>query len=69
KARQPIRRLWLQSMTPAAIGWHPLDIDGIIARSGAGAAEVAARLVELELSGLVERRSDGRFVRRRTESP
>lgn len=53
----------------AAIGWHPLDIDGIIARSGAGAAEVAARLVELELSGLVERRSDGRFVRRRTESP
>ncbi|MGD9942877.1 MAG: DNA-processing protein DprA [Burkholderiaceae bacterium] len=47
------------------LGWRPMDVDGLVARGSGGAAETAARLVELELTGQVERLADGRYLRRR----
>ncbi len=46
-----------------AIGWDPVTIDRLAERAGAGAAEVAAQLLALELAGHVERLPNGEFVR------
>jgi len=50
-----------------AIGFDPVDLDTICARSGLTAENASAMLLELELDGMVERLSGGKFqqVRRR----
>ncbi len=39
----------------AALGFDPIGLDALVARTGMGAAELAARLLELELAGRVAR--------------
>ena len=46
-----------------ALGWDPVDVDMLIARSALPAGEVAEALLELELAGLAGRWIDGRYVR------
>lgn len=48
-----------------AIGWDPVYPDALVARTALDAGTVAGALLELELAGLVERRDDGRYVRRK----
>lgn len=45
------------------VSGEPSDIEGIAGRTGLAAARVLARLLELELQGLVRRVGGGRFVR------
>jgi DNA processing protein len=47
-----------------AIGCDPVTLDGLIARTGRSAAELGARLLELELDGLVQRLPGQLFQRR-----
>ncbi|MFT3666845.1 DNA-processing protein DprA [Piscinibacter sp.] len=46
-----------------AMGHDPIGLDELIARTGTGAAELSARLLELELAGRVERLPGQRFQR------
>lgn len=46
-----------------ALGFDPVDIDTLVARTRLPAGEIGARLLALELDGRVERLPDGRFVR------
>lgn len=46
-----------------AMGHDPIALDELIARTGTGAAELSARLLELELAGRVERLPGQRFQR------
>ena len=46
-----------------------VTVDEISARAGLDVAEVAGRVLELELSGDLERRGDGRYARRRGATP
>jgi DNA processing protein len=39
----------------AALGFDPIGLDALVARTGQGAAELAARLLDLELEGRVAR--------------
>jgi DNA processing protein len=39
----------------AALGFDPVGLDALIARTGMGAAELSARLLELELAGRIAR--------------
>jgi DNA processing protein len=45
----------------AALGHAPATLDSLMARTGFGAAELSARLLELELLGQVERRPGGQY--------
>lgn len=47
----------------AALGWDPQTLDSLIERTGMGAAELQARLLDLELDGEVVRMPGGRFQR------
>ena len=47
-----------------AMGHDPIDLDTLSDRTGFGAAELGARLLELELQGRVERLPGGRLQRR-----
>lgn len=49
-----------------ALGHDPATLDALGARTGLGAAELNARLMELELDGLVARLPGGLFQRRST---
>jgi DNA processing protein len=46
-----------------AIGFDPISLDALIARTGQGAAELSARLLDLELAGRVARLPGQRFQR------
>jgi DNA processing protein len=46
-----------------ALGFDPVGIDALVARTGQGAAELAARLLELELQGRVARLPGQQFQR------
>ncbi len=46
-----------------ALGFDPMGLDALIARTGYGAAELQVRLLELELAGQVERLPGGLFQR------
>ena len=46
-----------------ALGYDPIDLDALIARTGRGAAELSARLLELELAGRVARLAGQRYQR------
>lgn len=46
------------------MGWDPVGIDTLVSRQAGDSASVAARLLELELAGRVDRMVDGRFQRR-----
>ena len=46
-----------------ALGHDPMDLDELVARTGWSAAELAARLLDLELAGHVERLPGQRFQR------
>jgi DNA processing protein len=46
-----------------ALGFDPIDIDALVARTGMGAAELSARLLDLELAGRVVRRPGQVFQR------
>ena len=46
-----------------ALGFEPLDLDTLIARTGCSAAELSARLLDLELAGQVARRPGQIFQR------
>ena len=48
------------------LGFDPVSLDTLVARSGIGIAELQARLVELELAGEVARLPGGRFQRMAT---
>ena len=39
----------------AALGFDPMSLDALVARTGMGAAELSARLLDLELAGRVAR--------------
>ena len=57
-----------QASSPAdalldALGFEPLGLDALIARTGQSAAELSARLLELELAGRVARRPGQIFQR------
>lgn len=58
------RRPAIQGAVLNALGWDPVDPDTIVARTSLAANELAAALLELELAGLIERRSDGRYARK-----
>ncbi|MBW7923545.1 MAG: DNA-protecting protein DprA [Burkholderiaceae bacterium] len=58
RSASPAARTLLQ-----ALGWDPVDVDTLIARSALPAGEVAEALLELELAGLAQRWIDGRYVR------
>ena len=47
----------------AALGHDPQSLDSLIERTGLGAAELQARLLDLELEGEVARMPGGRFQR------
>ena len=46
-----------------ALGFDPIGIDELIARTGQSAAELSARLLELELAGRVARLAGQLFQR------
>jgi DNA processing protein len=46
-----------------ALGFDPVGLDALVARTGQGAAELSARLLELELQGRVARLPGQRFQR------
>jgi DNA processing protein len=46
------------------MGWDPVSVDELVARSGLTAAEVSSMLVALELAGRVEPLVGGRFLQR-----
>jgi DNA processing protein len=46
-----------------ALGFDPIDLDALVARTGTSAAELAARLLELELQGRVARLPGQQFQR------
>lgn len=46
------------------MGWDPVGIDTLVSRQAGDSGSVAARLLELELAGRVDRLVDGRFQRR-----
>jgi DNA processing protein len=46
-----------------ALGYDPCDIDTLAARTGASAQEIAARLTEWEIEGVVETLPGGRYQR------
>jgi DNA processing protein len=48
-----------------ALGFDPVDLDGICERSGLTAEMASAMLLELELEGVVTRVSGGKFQRMR----
>ena len=48
----------------AALGHDPVTLDALLARTGASAAELNARLLELELDGRVARLPGGLYQRR-----
>ena len=50
----------------AALGHDPVTLDALCARTGYGAAELAARLLDLELAGRVARLPGGLYQRRMT---
>jgi len=63
------RPLPLDDATPAdplldALGHEPVTLDALMARTGAGAAELTVRLLELELAGSVARLPGGLYQRR-----
>jgi DNA processing protein len=47
-----------------AIGYDPVPLDSLVARTGRSAADLGARLLELELDGLVQRLPGQMFQRR-----
>lgn len=47
-----------------ALGYDPVDLDTLMARSGHPAADINARLIELEFEGQVARLPGGRYQRR-----
>jgi DNA processing protein len=46
-----------------ALGFDPISLDELIARTGQGAAELSARLLDFELQGRVARLPGQRFQR------
>jgi DNA processing protein len=48
----------------ASLGWDPAGLDELAQRTGQGAGALNETLLELELSGVVERLADGRYQRR-----
>jgi DNA processing protein len=48
----------------ARLGWDPAGFDELAQRTGQGAGALNEALLELELSGVVERLADGRYQRR-----
>ncbi|MDQ6215182.1 DNA-protecting protein DprA, partial [Achromobacter insolitus] len=46
-----------------ALGYDPLHLDAVQARSGMDTASLQAQLVELELQGRIVRLDDGRYQR------
>jgi DNA processing protein len=46
------------------MGWDPVGVDTLVARHAGDSRSVAARLLELELAGRVDRLADGRYQRR-----
>ena len=46
-----------------ALGFDPIDLDALVARTGMGPAELSARLLDLELAGRVARRPGQLFQR------
>jgi DNA processing protein len=46
-----------------ALGFDPISLDALVARTGTSAAELSARLLELELQGRVARLPDQLFQR------
>lgn len=50
-----------------ALGYDPTDVDQLCRRSGLAYSRIAAVLTELELSDVVQRLEDGRYVRRQQE--
>ena len=46
-----------------ALGFDPIGLDALVARTGQGAAELSARLLDLELQGRVARLPGQRFQR------
>jgi DNA processing protein len=48
----------------ALMGWDPTGIDSLVALGAGEGPAVAARLLELELAGCVDRLADGRYQRR-----
>jgi len=49
-----------------ALGHDPVTLDALMARTGASAAELTVRLLELELEGSVARLPGGLYQRRHT---
>ncbi len=47
-----------------AMGFDPVDLDAVLARTGLDTATAQARLLDLELEGVVQRLPGGRFQRR-----
>jgi DNA processing protein len=47
----------------SAVGFDPVGMDALVARTGTGAAELQAHLLELELAGLLARLPGGMFQR------
>ncbi|HWS76067.1 MAG TPA: DNA-processing protein DprA [Quisquiliibacterium sp.] len=48
----------------ALMGWDPVGVDTLVARHAGDSRSVAARLLELELTGRVDRLADGRYQQR-----
>lgn len=48
----------------ALMGWDPQGIDSLVALGAGDGRSVAARLLELELAGCIDRLADGRYQRR-----
>ena len=59
----PISLSETQDPLLAALGHDPQSLDSLIERTGLGAAELQARLLDLELEGEVARMPGGRFQR------
>jgi DNA processing protein len=69
RSRQPAESTEPDSVSPAlagllqALGFDPIGLDGLQARSGLPTPQLQAQLMELELGGLVARLPGGKFQR------
>jgi DNA processing protein len=52
-----------------ALGFEPVDVDTLVARTGYAASSVCSMLLILELRGEVESRAGGRYCRRAPGRP
>jgi DNA processing protein len=49
----------------AAIGTEPMEIDGLVDATGLPAGQIQAQLMQMQLSGLIERLPGNRVKRRK----